>query len=72
MRTVVITGCSVGVGRAAALLFDRSGWQVFAVVRKQSDADNLEAEAGGPLKAFLADVGHRDQVFAVTEQVTEL
>jgi NAD(P)-dependent dehydrogenase (short-subunit alcohol dehydrogenase family) len=41
MKTVVITGCSVGVGRATALLLDREGWQVFAIVRKQADADDL-------------------------------
>jgi NAD(P)-dependent dehydrogenase (short-subunit alcohol dehydrogenase family) len=71
MKTVVITGCSTGVGRAAALLLDRCGWQVFAVVRKQIDADNLEAEADGPLKAFLADVTDRNQVFAAAAQISE-
>ncbi len=70
MKTVVITGCSVGVGRAAALLLDREGWQVFAIVRKQADADSLEGEARGPLRALLADVGKRDAVFAVAEAVT--
>jgi NAD(P)-dependent dehydrogenase (short-subunit alcohol dehydrogenase family) len=69
MKTVVVTGCSAGVGRAAALLFDRSGWQVFAVVRKESDAASLKAEAQGPLSTFLADVGNRDQVFAVAAQI---
>jgi NAD(P)-dependent dehydrogenase (short-subunit alcohol dehydrogenase family) len=68
-KTVAITGCSVGVGRAAALLMDRKGWQVFAIVRKQTDADSLESEATGPLKAFLADVSNRDQMFAVAEEV---
>jgi NAD(P)-dependent dehydrogenase (short-subunit alcohol dehydrogenase family) len=71
-KTVVITGCSAGVGRAAALLFDRAGWQVFAVVRKKSDAASLIAEAQGPLTAFLADVGNRDQVLSVAAQVAEL
>lgn len=71
MKTVVITGCSVGVGRAAALLMDRSDWQVFAIVRKQSDADDLEAAARGPLKALLADVTDRDQVFAAAARVSE-
>jgi NAD(P)-dependent dehydrogenase (short-subunit alcohol dehydrogenase family) len=71
MKTVVITGCSVGVGRAAALLLDRSGWQVFAIVRKQADADDLEAAAPGPLRAILADVTDRDQVFAAAAQISE-
>jgi NAD(P)-dependent dehydrogenase (short-subunit alcohol dehydrogenase family) len=33
-RSVFITGCSVGVGHAAALLMHRNGWRVFAGVRK--------------------------------------
>jgi NAD(P)-dependent dehydrogenase (short-subunit alcohol dehydrogenase family) len=72
MKTVVITGCSAGVGRAAALLLDRTGWQVFAVVRKQEDAASLQADASGPLTTFLADVGHRDEVFAVAKEVDAL
>jgi NAD(P)-dependent dehydrogenase (short-subunit alcohol dehydrogenase family) len=71
MKTVVITGCSVGVGRAAALLMDREGWQVFAIVRRQVDADELEAAGRGPLKAFLADVTDRAQVFAAAAQIAE-
>jgi NAD(P)-dependent dehydrogenase (short-subunit alcohol dehydrogenase family) len=71
MKTAVITGCSAGVGRAAALLLDRSGWQVFAVVRKQSDAESLDAETHGPLKTFLADVTDRDGVFAAAAQISE-
>lgn len=72
MKSVVITGCSVGVGRAAALLLDREGWQVFAVVRKESDAASLKADASGPLQTFLADVGKRDQVFAAADAISKL
>jgi NAD(P)-dependent dehydrogenase (short-subunit alcohol dehydrogenase family) len=71
VKTVVITGCSAGVGRSAALLLDRSGWEVFAVVRTQADADSLEAEAHGPLRTVLADVGDRNQVFAAAAQIGE-
>ena len=71
MKTVVITGCSVGVGRATALLLDRAGWRVFAIVRKQADADDLEAAARGPLKGLLADVTDRQQVFAAAAVINE-
>ena len=37
-KSVVITGCSVGAGRAAAFRMARAGWQVFAAVRKPEDA----------------------------------
>ena len=44
MKTVVITGCSTGLGRAAALRLAGRGWQVFATVRKEADQASL---AGG-------------------------
>jgi NAD(P)-dependent dehydrogenase (short-subunit alcohol dehydrogenase family) len=71
MKTVVVTGASVGVGRATALLLDREGWQVFAIVRKQTDAHDLEAAARGPLTGVLADVTDRQQVFAAAAIIGE-
>lgn len=68
-RSVVITGCSVGAGFAAAMRMAREGWQVFAAVRTQADADRLEKEAPGTLRAVLCDVRDRDQVFAMAEVV---
>jgi NAD(P)-dependent dehydrogenase (short-subunit alcohol dehydrogenase family) len=38
MQSVLITGCSSGIGRATAELFARSGWRVFATVRSADDA----------------------------------
>ncbi len=68
--SVVITGCSVGAGHAAAMKMAREGWRVFAAVRTQADADRLEKEASGSLRAILCDVRDRDQVFAMAEIVT--
>lgn len=68
-RSVVITGCSVGAGQAAALRMAREGWQVFATVRTAADADRLEKEASGDLHALLCDVRDRDQVFAMAAAV---
>jgi len=45
MKSVVITGCSTGLGRAAALHLAGRGWQVFATVRKEADQASLLAEA---------------------------
>jgi len=33
-RTVLITGCSTGIGRAAAEMFQRAGWNVAATMRQ--------------------------------------
>ena len=32
-KTVLITGCSTGIGRLAALTFQRKGWNVVATMR---------------------------------------
>lgn len=45
MKSMVITGCSSGFGRAAALRFAARGWLVFATVRKEADQARLLVEA---------------------------
>jgi len=45
-KTVVITGASSGIGRACVRQMNRSGWQVFATVRKAADAEKLLTEGG--------------------------
>jgi NAD(P)-dependent dehydrogenase (short-subunit alcohol dehydrogenase family) len=71
-KTVVITGCSVGAGYAAASRMAQEGWNVFAAVRTQADADRLEKEIEGSLTAFLCDVRDRDQVLAMAKAVTAI
>jgi NAD(P)-dependent dehydrogenase (short-subunit alcohol dehydrogenase family) len=38
-KTILITGCSSGIGKAAARLFANKGWNVIAMTRKP-EADN--------------------------------
>jgi len=61
-KTVLITGASSGIGRACALRMDRAGWQVFATVRKDSDANRLESEASARLQTVPLDVTDAIQV----------
>ncbi len=47
-RAVLVTGCSSGIGRAAAVYLARRGFTVFATVRKETGADSLR-QAGLPV-----------------------
>lgn len=55
-KTAFITGASRGIGRATALLLDVHGYQVFAGVRSQRDADALRATASERLQPVLFDL----------------
>lgn len=59
MHTVVVTGASSGIGRAAALRFAREGAAVFAVGRKARALEDVAHEirrAGGRCERFEVDV----------------
>ena len=51
-RSILITGCSSGIGYAAAHGLAARGWQVFATCRKEADCDRLAAEG---LTSFRLD-----------------
>ena len=42
-KSVLVTGCSSGIGRAAALRLARSGFTVFATVRREADGSSRSA-----------------------------
>lgn len=70
-KTVLITGGSRGIGRAAVALFARSGWRVLLnYLRSEAEAlalaESLKGE-GHTVLPFCADVTDRAQVEAMTE-----
>ncbi|MBX5450146.1 SDR family NAD(P)-dependent oxidoreductase [Thermogemmatispora sp.] len=72
--TIVITGCSSGFGRITALHLAQRGWQVFATVRREVDAEQLVAEAktlgiDGRLIPVQCDITDAAQVKALGERV---
>jgi NAD(P)-dependent dehydrogenase (short-subunit alcohol dehydrogenase family) len=69
MRSVLVTGASTGIGRATALRLDRSGWRVFAGVRKPEDAESLRGEASLQLAPVTLDVTVPEQIAAAAELV---
>jgi NAD(P)-dependent dehydrogenase (short-subunit alcohol dehydrogenase family) len=40
-KTILITGASTGIGKAAAVLFQQRGWNVAATMRSPEKADDL-------------------------------
>ena len=44
MKSILITGCSSGIGRDAAQALRARGWRVFAACRKAADCERLRAE----------------------------
>ncbi len=63
-KSVLITGASTGIGQASAFYLSDKGFQVFASVRNEEDADLLVKESSGkihPLIFDLTDYNARDQ-----------
>ncbi len=62
LRTVLITGCSSGIGRATALLLAESGYRVLAGVRCAEQAAKLVRPELPSLEPLLLDVTSEDDV----------
>ena len=71
-KTVVITGASSGIGRAAVSRMVQSDWQVFATVRKMQDGDQLSSDFGRNVTPIILDVTDRKTISAAAERVTSL
>ena len=54
-RTILITGCSTGIGWYCALGMKARGWRVFATARRPGDLARLEAEGIESLFLDYAD-----------------
>lgn len=70
MRTVVITGASTGIGRAAAEHLAARGWRVFAGARKSSDLDML-AGLSERIHPLRLDVTEPVQISEAVAKVSE-
>ena len=65
-KTVVITGCSTGIGAAAAVILRDRGWTVYPTARKAEDLDHLR---GLGFTAIELDVAESASVKAAAKQV---
>lgn len=72
MKSVVITGVSTGIGLDAARRLLQRGYRVFGSVRKQADADRLQAELGENFVPLLFDVTDGEAVDTAVSQVKSI
>ena len=68
-RTVFVTGCSTGIGRATALLLAERGFRVFAGLRGEQQAAELVGAAHGNLTTLLLDVTEEAQIASAVETI---
>lgn len=67
-RTILITGCSSGIGLDAARGLGARGWRVFATCRQEADCERLRAEG---FDSFVLDYADEDSIAAAVERVAE-
>jgi NAD(P)-dependent dehydrogenase (short-subunit alcohol dehydrogenase family) len=65
--SILITGCSSGIGACAARTLKERSWRVFATARKPEDIARLRDETG--VESLYLDYGEPASVAAVAEQV---
>jgi len=68
-RTVLITGCSSGIGLASAREMKSRGWRVFATARKAEDLARLEDEEG--VESLYLDYAEPESIVTAVAQVLE-
>ena len=66
-RTILISGCSSGIGLAAATTLKRRGWRVLATARKAGDLARLEREHG--IEAFEMELSDIASINACADAV---
>ena len=54
-KTVLITGCSTGIGASSARLLKERGWTVIPTARKEADLERLRDEGFDPIEMDMAD-----------------
>ncbi|MFT4151609.1 MAG: SDR family NAD(P)-dependent oxidoreductase [Paracoccaceae bacterium] len=64
-KSVLVTGCSSGIGLDAARGLHARGWRVFATCRQEADCDRLRSEG---LESFRLDYADEDSIAEAVDQ----
>ena len=65
-KSILITGCSSGIGLDAARALHARGWRVFATCRQEADCERLRAEG---LESFRLDYADEASIVAAVAEV---
>jgi NAD(P)-dependent dehydrogenase (short-subunit alcohol dehydrogenase family) len=65
-RSILITGCSSGIGLDAARGLKARGWRVFATCRQEADCERLRGEG---LESFRLDYADEASIAAAVDEV---
>ncbi len=66
LPSIIVTGCSSGIGAHCARALKAEGWRVFATVRREEDRASLEAEG---IETLLMDYTVPETIAALVETV---
>jgi short-subunit dehydrogenase len=69
METILITGCSSGIGEATAYYLKSKGYRVIATARKEADVVRLQQDG---FEAFLLDVTKPQTITKTLEEIVKL
>lgn len=72
MKSILITGCSTGIGYASARVLTENGYRVFASVRKEADAEKLRLSLGGNCHPLVFDVSDQKAIDAAVVEVQNI
>jgi NAD(P)-dependent dehydrogenase (short-subunit alcohol dehydrogenase family) len=67
-KTVIVTGCSSGIGRATAKRLAQAGWTVYATARRTASIADLEADGCKTLALDVTDEASMEAAVGVVEK----
>lgn len=74
MKTVLITGCNRGLGKTLVESFAKEGYNIIALIRKQSDefdafTENLCKECGITISKYYAEFSEEASLIAALDEI---